>query len=77
MRNVEVRNMHSAHDGALLVLMNQTRLDEKKNQHMAIAARIAKLTIQIQQQEMTVSDVIELLSQESERFEHSAQELSA
>lgn len=77
MHNAETRNTNSAFDGALLALMNQTRLDEKRNQHLAIAARIAKLTIQIQQQGMSVSEVIELLSQESERFEHSAQELCA
>lgn len=77
MHNVETRNMNVAENGALLSLLNNARLEEKRDQHLAMSVRIAKLTIQIQQKGMSVSEVIELLSQESERFEHSAQEIIA
>lgn len=77
MHNVETRNMNVAENGALLALLNKARLEEKRDQHLAMSVHIAKLTIQIQQQGMSVSEVIELLNHESERFEHSAQELRA
>ncbi|MEQ9872120.1 DUF2732 family protein [Pectobacterium odoriferum] len=79
MRNIETRRTTStvADNGALLELMRNARLDEKKDQHFSFALRLSALTVHFQQKEYSAPEIIELLRKEVDRFEHSAQEIIA
>lgn len=79
MRNIETRRTTStvADNGALLELMRNARLDEKKEQHFSFAMRLSVLAIHFQQKGYSAVEIIELLRKEAERFEHSAQEIIA
>ncbi|WKA63676.1 DUF2732 family protein [Pectobacterium aroidearum] len=76
MRNIETHSANQVVDnGALLELMRNARLDEKKNQHFSFALRLASLIVFFQKKELSATEIIELLRKEVDRFEHSAQEL--
>ncbi|MFJ5341630.1 DUF2732 family protein [Pectobacterium sp. CHL-2024] len=77
MRNIETRRTNAVADnGALLELMRNARLEEKKDQHFSFAMRLSALTVHFQQKGYSATEIIELLRKEAERFEHSAQELA-
>lgn len=77
MRNIETRRTNVvAENGALLELMRNARLEEKKDQHFSFAMRLSTLTVHFQQKGYSATEIIELLRKEAERFEHSAQELA-
>ncbi|MDY4387741.1 DUF2732 family protein [Pectobacterium aroidearum] len=76
MRNIQTPSTNRvAGNSALLELMRNARLEEKKDQHFSFAMRLAGLAIHFQQKECSATEIIELLRKEAERFEHSAQEL--
>ncbi len=77
MRNAEVKQMRVADNNALVGLLTKARLEEKKDQHLAFSVRLATLSIHAQQKEYSAVEIIELLRQESERFENSAREIIA
>ncbi|WP_440863379.1 DUF2732 family protein [Symbiopectobacterium purcellii] len=77
MRNAEVKPMRGADNNALVSLLTEARLEEKKDQHLAFSIRLAALSIHAQQKEYSAVEVIELLRKESERFENSAREIIA
>ncbi|ADM97078.1 hypothetical protein Dda3937_04480 [Dickeya dadantii 3937] len=74
MRNSELARATLA-DEALAELLTRARMEERKNQHLSVSMRLTSLTIHAQRKGMSVSEVLELFRKESERFEHSAQEL--
>ncbi|ATO31561.1 MULTISPECIES: DUF2732 family protein [Dickeya] len=76
MKNAEVKTMTVAADGALIELLNKARLEERKDQHLSFSLRLAALAIRAQQRDLSAAELVELMRQESERFEHSAQGLS-
>ncbi|OOC11578.1 hypothetical protein BM451_20880 [Dickeya dadantii] len=76
MKNAEVKTMTAAADGALIELLNKARLEERKDQHLSFSLRLAALAIHAQQKSLSAAELVELMRQESERFEHSAQGLS-
>ncbi|POD93918.1 DUF2732 family protein [Pectobacterium odoriferum] len=78
MRNIETRRTTSTvpDNGVLLELMRKARLDEKKDQHFSFALRLSSLIVLFQKKELSATEIIELLSKEVDRFEHSAQELA-
>ncbi|KFF72097.1 hypothetical protein IW01_05620 [Pectobacterium brasiliense] len=77
MRNLQTRRTNVVADnGALLELMRNARLEEKKDQHFSFAMRLSALTVHFQQKGYSATEIIELLRKEAERFEHSAQELA-
>lgn len=57
------------------VLLNNARLDERKNQADLAAARLVRLAAHISKNGLTAIEAVELLRQEAEAIEHSAQEL--
>ncbi|MGM3174746.1 DUF2732 family protein [Dickeya lacustris] len=75
MKNTEIKTMTVAADGALIELLNKARLEERKDQHFSFSLRLAALAVRAQQRDLSAAEVVELIRQESERFEHSAQEL--
>ncbi|ACS87594.1 DUF2732 family protein [Musicola paradisiaca] len=76
MKNAEVKTMTVAADGALIELLNKARLEERKDQHLSFSLRLAALAIRAQQRDLSAAELVELMRQESERFEYSAQGLS-
>ncbi|MGB8667123.1 MAG: DUF2732 family protein [Serratia inhibens] len=60
---------------AVTVLLNNARLDERKNQADLAAARLVRLAAHISKNGLTAIEAVELLRQEAEAIEHSAQEL--
>lgn len=77
MKNIQTPSISKvAGNNALLELMRNARLEEKKDQHFSFAMRLTSLTIHFQQKEYSAVEIIELLRKEAERFEHSAQELA-
>ncbi|ACZ75625.1 conserved hypothetical protein [Dickeya parazeae Ech586] len=71
----KLRPMNAAADGALIELLNKARREERKEQHFSFSLRLAALAVRAQQRDLSAAEVVELIRQESERFEHSAQEL--
>ncbi|MGM3160457.1 DUF2732 family protein [Dickeya undicola] len=76
MKNAEVKTMTVANDGALVELLEKARLEERKVQHFSFSLRLAALAVRAQQRDLSAAEMMELIRQESERFERSAQELS-
>ncbi|MEI7187318.1 DUF2732 family protein [Dickeya dianthicola] len=76
MKNAEVKTMSVANDGTLVELLKKARLEERKDQHFSFSLRLAALAVRAQQRDLSAAEVVELIRQESERFEHSAQGLS-
>ncbi|GAB7197768.1 DUF2732 family protein [Dickeya oryzae] len=76
MKNAEVKSMTVAADGALIELLNKARLEERKDQHLSFSLRLAALAVRAQQRDLSAAEMVELIRQESELFERSAQELS-
>ncbi|NKI75785.1 DUF2732 domain-containing protein [Dickeya sp. CFBP 2040] len=76
MKNDEVTPMTVAADGALAELLKKARLEERKDQHLSFSVRLAALAIHAQQKSLSAAEVVELMRQESERFEHSVQGLN-
>ncbi|QDX29612.1 DUF2732 family protein [Dickeya poaceiphila] len=76
MKNAEVTHITVAADGALAELLKKARLEERKDQHLSFSVRLAALAIHAQQKSLSAAEVVELMRQESERFEHSVQGLS-
>ncbi|WP_315708506.1 DUF2732 family protein [Brenneria uluponensis] len=74
MRNIETRKTDVSADG-FLSLLNKARMDERANQHLYVSARLDKLAIHIQKNELSGKEVAELLRIEAANFERSAQEL--
>ncbi|WP_024109731.1 DUF2732 family protein [Dickeya dianthicola] len=72
----KLKPMNAAADGALIELLNKARLEERKDQHLSFSLRLAALAVRAQQRDLSAAEVVELIRQESERFEHSAQGLS-
>lgn len=60
---------------AVTVLLNNARLDERKNQADLSAARLVRLAAHISKNGLTAIEAVELLRQEAEAIEHQAQEL--
>lgn len=75
MRNAEVREIKVDFNEALIELLKKARLEEKKDQHWSFAQRLAALALHAQQKGYSAVEVIELMRKESERFEHSSQEI--
>ncbi|MDC9820933.1 DUF2732 family protein [Pectobacterium polonicum] len=77
MKNIQTPSISKvAGNNALLELMRNARLEEKKDQHFSFAMRLSALTVHFQQKGYSATEIIELLRKEAERFEHSALELA-
>ncbi len=74
MQNIENKKMIAAAD-AVLVLLNKTRTEQKKDHALAVSIRLEAIAIYAQRSELSAIEIIELLRQEAGRFEASAQEL--
>lgn len=57
------------------VLLDNARLDERKNQADLAAARLVRLAAHITKNGLTAVEAVDLLRQEAESIEHQAQEL--
>ncbi|OKP25302.1 DUF2732 family protein [Serratia liquefaciens] len=60
---------------AVTVLLNDTRMDERRNQAEIAAARLVHLAVHITCGGLSVTEAVELLRQEAEAIENQAQEL--
>ncbi|WP_122289217.1 DUF2732 family protein [Serratia plymuthica] len=60
---------------AVTVLLNDARMDERRNQAEVAAARLVRLAAHITSGGLSVTEVVELLRQEAEAIENQAQEL--
>jgi hypothetical protein len=57
------------------VLLNDARMDERRNQAEVAAARLVRLAAHITCDGLNVTEAVELLRQEAEAIESQAQEL--
>ncbi|CAI1729800.1 TPA: DUF2732 family protein [Serratia marcescens] len=60
---------------AVTVLLNDARMDERRNQAEVAAARLVRLAVHITSGGLSVTEAVELLRQEAEAIENQAQEL--
>ncbi|ENY0910457.1 DUF2732 family protein [Serratia marcescens] len=60
---------------AVTVLLNNARIDERKNQADLAAVRLVRLAAHITKNGLTAIEAVELLHQEAEAIESQAQEL--
>ena len=60
---------------AVTVLLNNARIDERKNQADRAAIRLVRLAAHITKNGLTAVEAVELLRQEAEAIENQAQEL--
>ncbi|CAI0930919.1 Protein of uncharacterised function (DUF2732) [Serratia plymuthica] len=60
---------------AVTVLLNDARMDERRNQAEVAAARLVRLAAYITCGGLSVTEAVELLRQEAEAIENQAQEL--
>lgn len=60
---------------AVTVLLNDARMDERRNQAEVAAARLVRLAAHITSDGLSVTEAVELLRQEAEAIENQAQEL--
>ncbi|MDK1710109.1 DUF2732 family protein [Serratia marcescens] len=79
MSNVIFMGLDPAKQGSdisqVAVLLDHTRLDERKNQADLATARLVRLAAHISKNGLTAVEAIELLRQEAESIENQAQEL--
>lgn len=79
MSNIVLIGLDPAKDGSeisqVAVLLDNARLDERKNQADLAAARLVRLAAHITKNGLTAVEAVELLRQEAESIEHQAQEL--
>ncbi|AER31184.1 DUF2732 family protein [Pantoea ananatis] len=74
MRNTQTRNFEADAD-TLNALLSKAKTEQRSDDALAVSVRIAALVIHARKQEMSASEIIELLDKEAERFEHQAWEL--
>lgn len=74
MRNTETRNFEADAD-ALNALLSKAKTEQRSDDALAVSVRITALIILFRKNEMTATEIIELLDKEAERFEHQAREL--
>lgn len=79
MRNAEVKKMQvvGSDVDVLVSLLGKARLEEKKSQHYEFSQRLEALALYAQKKGYSAVEVIDLMRKESERFEHSSQEIIA
>jgi hypothetical protein len=79
MSNIVLIGLDPAKSGGeisqVAVLLDNARLDERKNQADLAAARLVRLAAHITKNGLTAVEAVELLRQEAESIEHQAQEL--
>ncbi|PRD15304.1 DUF2732 family protein [Pantoea coffeiphila] len=76
MRNEQVKEIKIGEDDAgLLALLNETRMDERRNRAKAMAARLDSLAARIQSRQLSFAEAAELLRSEAENINNQAQEL--
>lgn len=60
---------------AFVLLLNDARIDERKNQASVASARMVRIAAYIVTNDLSVSEAVELLRQEADAIENQAQEL--
>ncbi|QCR37031.1 DUF2732 family protein [Nissabacter sp. SGAir0207] len=76
MRNKQVLNIETGNDDAgFFNLLEQTRLDERRNRAEAMAARLDSLAARITSRQLSYVEAAELLRAEAERINLQAAEL--
>ncbi|WP_058973346.1 DUF2732 family protein [Type-D symbiont of Plautia stali] len=74
MRNIQTRNFKVDED-ALNALLSKAKTEQRSDDALSVSVRLAALAIHARQQEMSATEIIELLDKEAERFENKAKEL--
>ncbi|KGT95274.1 hypothetical protein NG99_04445 [Erwinia typographi] len=74
MRNIETRKYQADAD-ALNSLLSKAKSEQRRDDALAVSIRIAALAIHARKNEMSATEIIELLDKEASRFETQAQEL--
>lgn len=65
----------SASDDAVLMLLNKAQNEQRKDGALSVAIRLEAIAIHARKREMNAAEIIDLLCQEAERFQHAAREL--